>query len=35
LERVVDIPITAFRFGEGVSMGAITKLAEKLWRSSP
>jgi predicted transcriptional regulator len=30
LERVVDIPITAFRFDEGLLMDAISKLAEKL-----
>jgi len=30
LEKVVDIPITAFRFDEGLLLGAITKLAEKL-----
>ena len=30
LERVVDIPITAFRFDEGLLMDAIMKLAEKL-----
>jgi len=30
LERAVDIPITAFRFDEGLLMAAITKLAEKL-----
>ena len=30
LERAVDIPITAFRFDEGLLMDAIAKLAEKL-----
>ena len=30
LERVVDIPITAFRFDEELLMDAISKLADKL-----
>ena len=30
LERAVDIPITAFRFNEGLLLDAIAKLAEKL-----
>ena len=30
LEKAVDIPITAFRFNEGLLLDAIAKLAEKL-----
>jgi predicted transcriptional regulator len=30
LEKVVDVPITAFRFEEGLVLDAILKLAEKL-----